>query len=251
VRVTAIERRDGDWIVNGAHRTPLLVGAGGHFCPVARHLAAAGGARARRRVVAAQEIEIAVPDAEAAALPDAPEFLFCDDLLGYGWIFRKGAYLNVGFGRQDPHGFPSHAARFRQVLADRGDVPSCALRNPWNGHAYLLAPDGRAATGDGVMLVGDAAGLADPRSGEGIRTAIESGLLAAAAAIDAGGRYTQGRLAGYTGALRVRFGHGHEPAATRWIPPALARAAARVLLRSKTFTRRVVLDRWFLHRWAA
>jgi flavin-dependent dehydrogenase len=201
--------------------------------------------------VAAQEIEIAVPDAEAAALPDAPEFLFCDDLLGYGWIFRKGAYLNVGFGRQDPHGFPSHAARFRQVLADRGDVPSCALRNPWNGHAYLLAPDGRAATGDGVMLVGDAAGLADPRSGEGIRTAIESGLLAAAAAIDAGGRYTQGRLAGYTGALRVRFGHGHEPAATRWIPPALARAAARVLLRSKTFTRRVVLDRWFLHRWAA
>jgi flavin-dependent dehydrogenase len=34
--VTSLHR-DGDlWIVNGEIRTPLLIGAGGHFCPVAR-----------------------------------------------------------------------------------------------------------------------------------------------------------------------------------------------------------------------
>ena len=56
----------------------------------------------------------------------------------------------------------------------------------WHGHAYLLyqsAP--RPLQGDGVLLVGDAAGLAYAPSGEGIRTAIESGLLAADVLLEA------------------------------------------------------------------
>jgi flavin-dependent dehydrogenase len=38
-----------------------------------------------------------------------------------------------------------------------------------------------------VVLIGDAAGLAYAQSGEGIRPAIESGLLAAGAIVAAGG----------------------------------------------------------------
>ena len=50
----------------------------------------------------------------------------------------------------------------------------------WHGHAYLLASAaGRRVVDDGVVLVGDAAGLAYPQSGEGIRPAVESGLMAA------------------------------------------------------------------------
>src|SRR5690606_11322102 len=53
--VTQLERDGGEWVVNGSIRTPMLVGAGGHFCPIARHL----GAQLRRGepAVAAQEIE--------------------------------------------------------------------------------------------------------------------------------------------------------------------------------------------------
>ena len=37
-------KREGDaWVVNGAYRAPLVVGAGGHFCPVARWLNPAAG----------------------------------------------------------------------------------------------------------------------------------------------------------------------------------------------------------------
>ncbi len=46
------------------------------------------------------EIELR-PDQEAACrvAPQSPELYFCDDLLGYGWCFRKGNHLNVGLGR--------------------------------------------------------------------------------------------------------------------------------------------------------
>src|SRR4029450_10142645 len=38
---------------------------------------------------------------------ERPELYFCPDLEGYGWIFRKGSFLNVGFGRLDAHSFPA------------------------------------------------------------------------------------------------------------------------------------------------
>ena len=47
--VTSLEKRDGQWIVNETITTPLLIGAGGHFCPVARYLGAKlGASRAHR-----------------------------------------------------------------------------------------------------------------------------------------------------------------------------------------------------------
>jgi len=58
---------------------------------------------------------------------------------------------------------------------------------------------------DGVMLIGDAAGVADPQSGEGIRQAIESGLLAAATIVDARGRFSRDRLEPYAAGVAARF----------------------------------------------
>ena len=77
------------------------MGAGGHFCPVAREL---GARRTEESVVAAQEIEFALDAAQRAACgvrPEVPELFFCADLKGYGWCFRKGDVLNVGLGRLD------------------------------------------------------------------------------------------------------------------------------------------------------
>ena len=92
-------------------------------------------------------------------------------------------------------------------------------------------------------------GLAYPQSGEGIRPAVESGLLAAAAIMEAAGDYCSRQLAPYSDRLLARFGPAK--AAGGLLPDAVrsffAGALAGALLDSRWFTRHVVLDRWFLH----
>ncbi len=114
-----IERSGGEWIVNSEFRTPLLVGAGGTFCPVARLL----GARVNQEtLVAAQEAEFPIDESSCAVLPEVPELYFCPDMKGYGWCFRKGNVLNIGLGRMDPHGLSGHVKNFLQFLRDRKRV---------------------------------------------------------------------------------------------------------------------------------
>jgi flavin-dependent dehydrogenase len=94
-----------------------------------------------------------------------------------------------------------------------------------------------------MLLVGDAAGLAYPESGEGIKPAIASGRLAAETLVAVGTHATIGDLEPYVRSLRSLY-----PAAPQKPAPVRAAMAAlgRVLLGSPTFTRHVVLDRWFL-----
>jgi flavin-dependent dehydrogenase len=95
------------------------------------------------------------------------------------------------------------------------------------------------------MLVGDAAGLAYPESGEGIKPAIESGRLAAETLIAAGGRHDTEDLLPYAEALRVK----HPPVAPRSAAlGAVTAAVGRMVLRSPALTRRLVLDKWFLRK---
>jgi flavin-dependent dehydrogenase len=137
------------------------------------------------------------------------------------------------------------AAAYQQWLSSRTDLPREALER-WKGHAYLLAPRGRRAVGDGVLLVGDAAGLAFPASGEGIRTAVESGTLAAQAIIAARGDYSSARLAPYAASLARTFGHRRADVLSAIVPEAVRQAIAPLLMRSAWFTRHVLIDRWFL-----
>jgi hypothetical protein len=93
------------------------------------------------------------------------------------------------------------------------------------------------------MVVGDAAGLAYPESGEGIRPAVESGVMAARTLIAAGGRIGRGDLHPYEVAMRAA--HKPSPPTLDSVAPAV-KAVGRMLLRSRAFTRRVMLDQWFL-----
>jgi flavin-dependent dehydrogenase len=119
------------------------------------------------------------------------------------------------------------------------------------GHSYLLYGDSkRDVACDGVLLVGDAAGLAYSQSGEGIRPAIESGLLAAKAIVDARGDNTQALCKTYRSLLTTHFGKSQK----EWVfdigghlPTWLLSSASKFLLASRWFSRRVVLERWFLH----
>jgi len=132
-------------------------------------------------------------------------------------------------------------------LRNRGRIPDASWR--WRGHAYLVsdAPR-RRAFDDGVVLIGDAAGIAYPQSGEGIRPAIESGLLAASAIVEARGDYTAERLAPYERRLRQRFGGGRDwPGIPKSIVKVLGARLLPWLLGNPWFTRHMVLDRWFLN----
>ena len=238
--------RDGDaWLANGRLRAPVLVGAGGHFCPVARQLA--GESKAADPVVAAQEVEFELDPEQAAACPvsgEVPELFFERDLRGYAWLVRKGPVLNVGIGRQDPHDLSGHAQQFLAFCESRGKLPPRTPPKRY-GHAYLLyGQTPRPLAGDGFVLIGDSAGLAWPQSGEGIRPAVESGLLAAQA-------IAAKDLAGYARDMEARFGPraaGKRRGLSDLLPPALRPWAAEKLLGSEWFARRFVVDDWFLHR---
>ena len=263
-----LRREAGEWVVNGRWRASLLVGAGGHFCPVARRFGATVGAS--ESAVAAQEIEYRMDPREAtqcAVQEDRPELYFCPDLKGYGWVVRKGDWLNVGLGRDDRQRLSSHVAAFREWLLREHRVPA-GLPSRLHGHAYLLYPQApRRLAAEGVLLIGDAAGLAYPQSGEGIRPAVESGVLAAsalaAALAQADPAAREAALATYPVAMAARFGPrqaGVEPIAPRgtaldaaaatgpdWRDRLRARLAHALLAR-RWFARHVVVDRWFLHR---
>jgi flavin-dependent dehydrogenase len=245
--VERIERQGPGWIVNGRYTAPLLVGAGGNFCPVARWL----GARKQTAApaVVAQEIEFpCIRNGSGKVRGHCPALYFCKDLRGYGWCFRKGDYLNVGLGRTDAEGFSTHLARFREFLEARG-IPWTDGHAPWKGHAYQLYDRAQPILGDeGVLLIGDAAGLAYAQSGEGIRPAIESALIAAGAILDAGGGDGRDLLKTYRTRLEARLGKPGRTSVLGCLPAAWLASLAAGLLGTRWFSRHVVMDRWFLHR---
>jgi flavin-dependent dehydrogenase len=177
-----------------------------------------------------------------------PELYFCPDLKGYGWCFRKGRFLNIGLGRTDPERLSEHVAEFCAFLRSTGSV-TCDIPRKFHGHAYQLYERVEPKlVDDGVLLIGDAAGLAYPQSGEGIRPAIESGLMAAEVIAAANGKYSSADLRSYAGRVRARFGRPRSTGAAQWLPASWLRFVASRLMVSRSFARRVVIERWFLHR---
>jgi flavin-dependent dehydrogenase len=247
--IANLRRVGSGWIVNEALSAPLLIGAGGHFCPVARFLGARPGAV--EHAVTAQEAEFLLDEEQRSACSvdaELPELFFCRDLLGYGWCFRKDRYLNIGLGRLVAEGLSEHVAKFRAWLEARGAIPR-NTRAHYRGHSYLVRPDSRRQiVADGVLLVGDAAGLAYPESGEGIRPAIESALLAAATITKTRPPHVRENLEPYQAALETRFGPtGGRSGWSDRAPAGLKARIGGILLGVPWFARKVVMEDWFLH----
>jgi geranylgeranyl reductase family protein len=100
---------------------------------------------------------------------------------GYGWVFPKGDHVNVGVG-----GWQHQGPRLRDHLArlcHEHEIPADALTEIRGYRLPLRRPGSSPARGR-TALVGDAAGLVDPVSGDGIYEALLSGRLASAAALD-------------------------------------------------------------------
>jgi geranylgeranyl reductase family protein len=112
---------------------------------------------------------------------------------GYGWAFPlPGSSANIGVGY-----FPTHRGDLRLNLRRTFDAFLAGLRERDARFARMRLigrlrgaplPCGMApahCTGPGFLVVGDAAGLVDPFTGEGIDGALESGKLAARVLNDA------------------------------------------------------------------
>ncbi len=247
--VKSIVCEGGNWVINDTWQAPLVVGAGGHFCPVAKLLG--DGPGKHETVVAAKEVEFEMTPEQSErcqARGDTPELWFCKDLKGYAWVFRKGNFLNIGLGREDNHKLTEHLNAFVDEMKAQGRIPD-DLPARFKGHAYLLYDHAeRPLVDDGLMLIGDAAGLAYTQSGEGIRPAIESALMAADLIWDLEDFSAQA-LQPYGEAIANRFGNRAANQETglqvpNWVKMPLASS----LMKSHWFTRKVVTEKWFLHQ---
>lgn len=194
--VREIHQHVGGVIVDGRYTTPVLIGADGANSTVRR---AAGQPPNRGR-------HLAVAVRGYAPAPDGFDELYIrwdpvpGDGLGYAWAFPTAhGSVNVGYGTAAP---ATSKARLVNRAAEL--LPGFAVESTrMAGHLLPLSTRmPRPAVGR-VLLVGDAASLINPLSGEGIFYALASGALAgrAAVAADAGGSYAR--------ALRARFGRQH------------------------------------------
>ena len=98
---------------------------------------------------------------------------------GYAWVFPKGDHANLGVGgwRSEGPKLRDHLAR----LAEHHRVPFEQLTDV-KGHRLPMRSVGNGGGSPAagrVLLVGDAAGLVDPLSGDGMYEAFVSGKLAA------------------------------------------------------------------------
>ena len=159
------------------------------------------------------------------------------------WLLNQRRHRNPSPNRH----LSRHVRSFCIELQRQGRIPA-ELTGRFHGHAYLLYHHSpRPLLQTGALLIGDAAGLAYPESGEGIRPAVESALLAADCILTADGDYSRSALVPYARQLEKRFGRRQRPPPPPWLS-ALTRAVGRRILCSPWATRQLVIERWFLHR---
>ncbi len=149
-----------------------LVAADGANSMIARQL----GLRKKRLLAGAIEVEARVePDLRRRY--EAPVLIFGEVGIGYLWIFPKAEHLSVGIGGLNPK--PGELQAALERVMRRFAVPIEGQMR--SGHPLPIYHGGGRIGTRRVLLAGDAAGLVDPFTGEGIRFAIRSGRLAAEA----------------------------------------------------------------------
>ncbi|WP_232303858.1 geranylgeranyl reductase family protein [Pseudofrankia sp. DC12] len=138
-------------------------------------------------------------------------------LPGYGWIFGMGdGTSNVGlgilnttpaFGNTD---YRDLLRRWLSALPPEWGYTEDNATGPVRGSALPMGFNRTPHYADGVLLVGDAAGMVNPFNGEGIAYAMESGELAAEVVAQAlarpAGAGREKALLQYPEAVRARYG---------------------------------------------
>lgn len=183
------ERVEGGWNLSDKKRTQvietrLVIAAGGAHSRFAKEF---GGMKVEPKHYCAG-IRAYYKGIEGMDDDNFIELHFLKDLLpGYFWIFPlPGGYANVGVGmRSDVVGRDkvNLKKRLLEVIEDypqlRERFQNAEMVDDMKGFGLPLGSKKRPISGDGFMLIGDAASLIDPFTGEGIGNALYSGYFAA------------------------------------------------------------------------
>src|SRR3954449_12091341 len=192
---------DGSGLVAAGVRAPIVVGADGASSAVRAFLAPPGGGHT---AIALRGYAPVHPELDAAQViafdPDGA-------WPAYAWSFPIGdGRANVGYGRILP---PEGPGPTRRQLSQRLDMllPGASQGGTaWRGHHLPLSTTRWRQPDGPVLLAGDALGLVNPLTGEGIHAAVLSGAyagLAATVALRAGAPATAGKR--YRAALQARY----------------------------------------------
>ena len=159
------------------YQADFIIGADGVLSCVAQSLYP--GVIKTQRFTLGLEIEIPREDVQSDVT--IPEIYFGVVKWGYGWVFPKSDTITVGLGgiwRKNPH----IKQQFQSFLEQRfGSISTI----PFRGHFLPLHRYRHASGKSAILLAGDAAGLVEPITGEGIAFAMQSGQFAAQAILEA------------------------------------------------------------------
>ena len=180
--VQSVEADEAGAVVNtarGSFSADNLVGADGATGRVARGL----GFEPHKWAIAALESEVEVEQWAMDRWSDRMGVDLGELKAAYGWAFPKGDHLSVGVGGVPLVGdYGSHLKQYNEKHT-ANQVPGNAIKRIIRSHGYKIpARQAGAPVRKGrALLVGDAAGLVEVLTGEGIFWAIRSAQIAARA----------------------------------------------------------------------
>jgi geranylgeranyl reductase family protein len=157
-----------------------LVGADGATGRVARGL----GLMQNRQAMPAIESEIEADPQTMAYWHDTLGLDLGSLYASYGWVFPKGDHLSVGVG-----GYP-FLEKFGTLLKEydeahtRARVPGISRVIATHGYLLPMRRPGEPIQKGRALLIGDAAGLVETFTGEGIYWAVRSGQIAARSIVE-------------------------------------------------------------------
>jgi geranylgeranyl reductase family protein len=165
-----------DWLeistADNIFSSRLVVGADGAYSVVAKEL----GMGRDIEYIAGIESELVVPEEELAKWKSRAQVDLGCIPGGYAWVFPKRNHLSIGVGClvSKAGNLNHHHRKFLNSLS----IGSHTIARS-SSHLIPTCTRGMLVLQDKALLLGDAAGLADPLTGEGIHNAIQSAQLAA------------------------------------------------------------------------
>jgi len=184
---------DGEHVVAGA-----VVGADGSASRIARYV----GVRCDQ-VDLGLEAEIQVPPKVADEWANRVLVDWGPLPGSYGWVFPKGDVLTVGVINARGEGEATRKY-YRDFIERLGLAQYPTVSD--SGHLTRCRENGSPLSRGRVFVAGDAAGLLEPWTREGISFALRSGALAGTSAADLGRRSEASDDAGYTAAVEEMLG---------------------------------------------
>jgi flavin-dependent dehydrogenase len=158
-------------------KAKFVVAADGALSTVARKIGMADG----RVLIPALEYEVTVSRDRMDRFHGSARFDFGVLPHGYAWAFPKKDHLSIGVLSTAQRGGDLKLSMARYL-----DQLGCGSVTQVERHGFVIPirPRRGPFADKRILLVGDAAGFADPVTGEGISFAIRSGLMAAQSLID-------------------------------------------------------------------